>query len=242
MKRLALTRHAVALGALLTMSFALRTDAALFNFDLDSYGSGNAGGDVLVTIEDATAGNVKVTVRNNTEGFVTDLFLNYEKGADLAGATVLGFMPDDGTVTPPTVRFNGLQGFAIDLAFQTGNNTPGRFGPGESVTFLLDATKNLAPENFNVTGKGPVGNEFFAAVHVNGGHAHGNCTEGTARLGDRDGANRSNSTGVSPCEVVGPAGGEPEIVGGASVPEPHTLALVALGALGLVRLRRDRRT
>lgn len=238
MKRFAIPRLAVTLGALLTMSVALRTDAALLKFDLDSYGLGNAGGNVVVTVEDAS-GDVKISMTNNTEGFITDLFLNYGTVGGLAGATVKDFDGGSDDVTPPTVRFNGLQGFAIDLAFQTGNNTPGRFGPHESVTFFLDATNGLTAAQFDQTGKGPFGDDFHAAVHVNG-NARGNCTEGTSRLGDANGANISGNSGVTPCEIPSTGGG-PVDVSSVSVPEPHTFALMGLGILGVMLSRRGRR-
>ena len=53
MKRPAITHNVLAFGVLLAAGFSLPTDATPFNFVLDSYGSGNAGGDVVVTIDDA---------------------------------------------------------------------------------------------------------------------------------------------------------------------------------------------
>jgi len=77
----------------------------------------------------------------------------------------------------------GLQGFAIDLAFQTANSDPGRFGPGESVTFDLDASAALTASQFNnlVAGNG---RRLLRSGHVNSVAATGNCGAGSAKIGD----------------------------------------------------------
>lgn len=235
--------RALAFCALLTAGIAPNADALPLTFDLDTYANGNAGGEVVVTIsEAATAGDVRIEVTNNTQGFVSDLFLNYGGGSTaLAGATVNVQQTSggDGVVAAPTVQFNGLQGFAIDFGFQTANNNPGRFGPGESITFVLDAPAALDAGLFDALGGKPFGDDYFAAVHLNSMVASGDCVPGTARLGDDNGANIPGTQGAGSCAPAS-AGGEVSPTSAVGVPEPHTLALAGLGVLGLVLMRRRR--
>src|SRR5262245_12653543 len=105
-------------AVLLASTVALRAEAGVVTFDLNySFGAVNPQGDVIVTITDAN-GNVSISVTNNTAGFISDLFLNYNPNSALAGAMITGF--DDGAndVSQPTVNFNALQGFAIAFGYQ----------------------------------------------------------------------------------------------------------------------------
>lgn len=226
---------AMALGAALCVFGTLRANATLLTFDLNvNFETVNAGGDVIVAItEAATAGNVTITVTNNTEGFLNDLYLNYTPNGNLAGATVLNFDDTLGIVTQPTIHWNALQGFAIDFGYQTANGT-GRFNPGEAVSFELDATAALTVLGFNNLGGTPKGDDYYAAAHISAIPATGICTAGGAKIGDANGGNVAGGGNVTSCDDDG--GG-----GGGSVPEPNTVALAGLGLLSLAFLRRRQR-
>src|SRR4029077_20210533 len=106
--------------------------------------------------------------------------------ADLAGAAIVNFGHGSFNVSQPAVAFNALQGFAIAFRYEAANDDAGCFGPGETVTFELDAAAELTAAGFADLGGGPAGGHYYAGAHVIA-VAAGTCIAGSGKIGDTSG-------------------------------------------------------
>ncbi|MES2356580.1 MAG: PEP-CTERM sorting domain-containing protein [Pseudomonadota bacterium] len=226
--------HKLKLLSLLLMIAGANAQATLLSFDLNqNYGTVDAGGNVTVNItEAATAGNVHIDISNFTLGFLNEIYFNYAPNPDIAGGTISNFFATNGIVGNPSVTYNATQGFAIAFDFP---NQPGtNFGNGESVSFDLSGSADLLVNGFNTFGGGPVGDTYYASAHINSVSAHGDCSSGSAKIGDSNGAN------VSGDELAYACGDDPILTPSHSVPEPTTGLLVGLGLASFAYRRRQK--
>ena len=163
-------RFAISLTAMmLVFMMPMMAGAATLTFVLDqNFGAVNAGGPVTVDITDegVSAGTVKITVTNGTDGFLNDLFLNYTPSADIGGGSVGSYTPITGASTTPGVSYLALQGFAIDFAFATSDDSS-KLNADEKASFVLSATGGLTVAGFNTFGGNPLGEQYHAVAHIN---------------------------------------------------------------------------
>lgn len=209
---------------------AANAGATVLTFDLNhNYGSVDAGGNVLVTMTEAsTAGDVKISITNNTLGFLNKIHFNYFPSTAVADATFYNFSYSGGFVAAPTMSYTTLQGFAFALAFPNAAST--RFDKGETVSFDLTTSADLLVNGFNTLGGRTVGDDYYVGVHINSVAAHGSCGTGSAKLGDANGGNIGGDSLIYDCADPG--------VGISRIPEPATTLLMALGIAGFSLLRR----
>jgi len=176
LRKLALS---LAMFAVVAVGSAITANADPVNFTLtgpDFSGSGNAvAGSLTVLIANSGANTVTVTVTNNTDGFVDELYLN-NTAAPLAGT---GFACVNCTAIGGTLGVTfGSNAFKADGdgLFDILVNSPvsgsNRLAPGESVTFTLTAT-GLTSDSFldfscSVCPTAGSNGPFRIAAHVQG--------------------------------------------------------------------------
>jgi hypothetical protein len=123
-----------------------------------------------------TANGVLLTVNNpglSGGEFLSELYLNLNP-IDTVNNLTFNFVSGTGGVTPPTIQ-TGEDGFKADgdgkydILFSFSASNPGRFGAGDSLTYLIAGIAGLSSADFEYKstpagGHGP----FYAAAHVQG--------------------------------------------------------------------------
>ena len=178
-------RLSISLTAMTLVFLPMMAGAATLTFVLDqNFGTVNAGGTVTVDITDdgVSAGDVKITVTNSTDGYLNDLFLNYTPTGDIAVGAVSAYTSIIGTSTQPGVSA-GSQGFAIDFGFPNSPDSS-KLNAGESASFVLSATGTLTVSGFNTFGGSPTGSQYHAAAHINAVLNDQGVELGSAKLGE----------------------------------------------------------
>ena len=159
----------VAIAACLLLSAAtVRADPVNFVLQGPAFSSNTPAGSILVTITQSGANSVQISIVNNTDGDIDDLYFNNT----LAGTN---WGTSSGCTKCSAVSFgsnafkadgDGLYDLEATFPSSGGAHGPDRFAPGETVVFTVSAT-GITPESFlafsaPAGGSGP----FQVAAHV----------------------------------------------------------------------------
>ena len=166
--RRCLTILAAIVTCLIFSAATARADPVVFVLQGPAFSSNTPAGSITVTITQSSASSVQISIVNNTDGDIDDLYFNNTlagtnwgtaSGCTKCSAVLFGsnaFKADG----------DGLYDLEVMFPSSGGAHGPDRFAPGETVVFTVSAT-GITPESFLALsfpagGSGP----FQVAAHV----------------------------------------------------------------------------
>lgn len=207
----------VAAAVLGLLALASSAQAASITFVLDQhFGAQPASGSISITFDDeGTPGDVKVimdtTGLSDPDEFVTEWYFNYNGNATTLSISDIDTSDASWTVSTRAstrvLQADGDGKYNFLWRFQTSAG-PGRFQRNEKFSFVLSKPGLVAGDFDLIAAVGGGNGPFYSAAHVQG--------TGTDAQG-------SDWLGASNVRTPDP------------IPEPGTIALVALAAAGLLR-------
>lgn len=146
----------------------VRADPVTFVLQGPAFSSNTPAGSITVTIMQSTASSVQISIVNNTDGDIDDLYFNNT----LAGA---GWGSASGCTQCSAVLFgsnafkadgDGFYDLQVMFPSSGGSHGPDRFAPGETVVFTVSAV-GITPESFLAfSAPGGGAGPFQVAAHV----------------------------------------------------------------------------
>lgn len=158
-----------AIAACLLLSAATaRADPVTFVLQGPAFSSNSPAGSITITITQNTASSVQISIVNNTDGDIDDLYFNNilagpswgtPNGCTQCSAVLFG---------SNAFKADGDGFYDLQLMFPTsgGSHGPDRFAPGDTVVFTVSAT-GITPESFLAfSSPGGGAGPFQVAAHV----------------------------------------------------------------------------
>ena len=162
------TMFAAVAACLMFSAVAVRADPVTFVLQGPAFSSNTPAGSITINITQFDASSVQISIVNNTDGDIDDLYFNNI----LAGT-------DWGTAGPcaacSAINFgsnafkadgDGFYDLQVMFPSDLGSHGPNRFAPGETVVFTVSAT-GITPESFlSFSAPGGGSGPFQVAAHV----------------------------------------------------------------------------
>lgn len=146
----------------------VRADPVTFVLQGPAFSSNTPAGSIMITITQSSASSVQISIVNNTDGDVDDLYFNNilagtnwgtASGCTQCSAVLFGsnaFKADG----------DGFYDLQVMFPSSGGSHGPDRFAPGDTVVFTVSAT-GITPESFLAfSGPGGGAGPFQVAAHV----------------------------------------------------------------------------
>ena len=146
----------------------VRADPVTFVLQGPAFSSNTPAGTINISITQSTASSVEITIVNNTDGDIDDLYFNNI----LAGTNwgTAGVCTQCSTIMFGSDAFkadgDGFYDLQVTFPSSGGSHGPERFAPGETVVFTVSAT-GITPESFLAfSAPGGGAGPFRVAAHV----------------------------------------------------------------------------